>query len=86
MPLMSLAMAMVSLGLRLSYGALAGARVSLIGVLLVVSAGDLCVLLQHGLNGGDALLLVASLAYALYCTLLIIWLLRVPPLLLLYLQ
>ncbi|MFK8331123.1 DMT family transporter [Pseudomonas sp. BJa5] len=86
MPLMSLAMAIVSLGQRLSYGALAGALVSLIGVLLVVSAGDLSVLLQHGLNGGDALMLVATLAYALYSTLLKKWQLRLPPLLLLYLQ
>lgn len=86
MPLMALAMAIVSLGQRLSYGALVGALVSLAGVLLVVSAGDLRVLLQHGLNAGDALMLVATLAYALYSTLLKKWQLRLPPLLLLYLQ
>lgn len=86
MPLMSLALAIISLGQRLTYGALVGAVVSLVGVLLVVSAGDLGVLLQHGINGGDAMMLIATLAYALYSTLLKKWQLRLPPLLLLYLQ
>ncbi|MDD2060158.1 DMT family transporter [Pseudomonas sp. GD03860] len=86
MPLMSLAMAIISLGQRLTFGALLGALVSFVGVLVVVSAGDLGVLLQHGLNGGDALMLIATLAYALYSTLLKKWQLRLAPLLLLYLQ
>ncbi|MBM3106450.1 DMT family transporter [Pseudomonas sp. V1] len=86
MPLMSLAMAILSLGLRLTFGALIGALVSFIGVLVVVSGGDVGLLLQHGLNGGDALMLIATLAYALYSTLLKKWQLRLPPLLLLYLQ
>lgn len=86
MPLMSLAMAIISLGLRLTYGALIGALVSFFGVLVVVSAGDPALLLQHGVNGGDALMLIATLAYALYSTLLKKWQLRLPPLLLLYLQ
>jgi len=86
MPLMSLAMAIISLGLRLTFGALIGALVSFIGVLVVVSGGDLGLLLQHGLNSGDALMLIATLAYALYSTLLKKWQLRLAPLLLLYLQ
>jgi len=86
MPLMSLAMAIISLGQRLTFGALIGAVVSFVGVLVVVSAGDLRALLQHGVNGGDALMLIATLAYALYSTLLKKWQLRLPPLLLLYLQ
>ncbi|WP_136478374.1 DMT family transporter [Pseudomonas sp. DG56-2] len=86
MPLMSLAMAIISLGLRLTFGALIGAVVSFIGVLVVVSGGDLGLLLQHGLNSGDALMLIATLAYALYSTLLKKWQLRLAPLLLLYLQ
>jgi drug/metabolite transporter (DMT)-like permease len=86
MPLMSLALAIISLGQRLTFGALIGAVVSFIGVLVVVSAGDLGALLQHGVNGGDAMMLIATLAYALYSTLLKKWQLRLPPLLLLYLQ
>lgn len=86
MPLMSLALAIISLGQRLTYGALIGAVVSFVGVLLVVSAGNLAALLQHGVNGGDAMMLIATLAYALYSTLLKKWQLRLPALVLLYLQ
>jgi drug/metabolite transporter (DMT)-like permease len=42
--------------------------------------------LQHGVNLGDAMMLVATLAYAVYSTLLKKWQLRLPPLVLLYLQ
>ena len=86
MPLMSLAMAIVSLGQRLTAGALAGAVLSFAGVLVVVSSGSLGVLLEHGINLGDAMMLIATLAYAIYSTLLKKWQLRLPPLVLLYLQ
>lgn len=86
MPLMSLAMVIVSLGQRLTAGALAGALLSLTGVLVVVSSGSLGVLLEHGVNLGDAMMLIATLAYAIYSTLLKKWQLRLPPLVLLYLQ
>lgn len=86
MPLMSLAMAIISLGQRLTAGALAGALLSFAGVLVVVSSGSLGVLLEHGVNLGDAMMLVATLAYAIYSTLLKKWQLRLPPLVLLYLQ
>jgi len=86
MPLMSLAMAIVSLGQRLTAGALAGAVLSFGGVLVVVSSGSLSALLEHGVNLGDAMMLIATLAYAIYSTLLKKWQLRLPPLVLLYLQ
>ncbi|HEK1690307.1 TPA: DMT family transporter [Pseudomonas putida] len=86
MPLMSLALSIAWLGQRLSYGALTGAVVSFIGVLEVVSAGQPGILLEQGLNRGDLLMLVATLAYALYSFLLKKWQLRLPPLQLLYLQ
>ncbi len=86
MPLMSLAMAIISLGQRLTAGALVGAVLSFAGVLVVVSSGSLGALLQHGLNKGDAMMLIATLAYAIYSTLLKKWQLRLPPLVLLYLQ
>ena len=41
MPLMSLAMAIVSLGQRLTAGALTGAVLSFAGVLVVISSGNL---------------------------------------------
>ncbi|WP_426233262.1 DMT family transporter [Pseudomonas sp. TWP3-2] len=86
MPLMSLAMAIVSLGQRLTAGTLIGAVLSFAGVLVVVSSGSLGALLQHGVNLGDAMMLIATLAYAIYSTLLKKWQLRLPPLVLLYLQ
>ncbi|SEC91456.1 EamA-like transporter family protein [Pseudomonas saponiphila] len=86
MPLMSLAMAIAALGQRLTAGALVGAVLSFAGVLMVVSSGSLAALLQHGVNLGDAMMLVATLAYAVYSTLLKKWQLRLPPLVLLYLQ
>jgi len=86
MPLMSLAMAIISLGQRLTAGALVGAVLSFAGVLVVVSSGSLGALLQHGVNLGDAMMLIATLAYAIYSTLLKKWQLRLPPLVLLYLQ
>jgi drug/metabolite transporter (DMT)-like permease len=86
MPLMALTAAIISLGQRLTFGALTGAVLSFAGVLVVVSSGSLSVLLQHGLNLGDAMMLVATLAYAIYSTLLKKWQLRLPPLVLLYLQ
>ncbi|MDF0733800.1 DMT family transporter [Pseudomonas entomophila] len=86
MPLMSLALSIAWLGQRLTFGALLGAVVSFIGVLEVVSAGQPAALLQHGLNRGDLLMLVATFAYALYSCLLKKWQLRLPPLQLLYLQ
>ena len=86
MPLMALAMAIVSLGQRLTAGALGGALLSFAGVALVVSAGKPGTLLEHGVNLGDGMMLFATLAYALYSTLLKKWQLRLPPLQLLYLQ
>ena len=86
MPLMSLAMAIISLGQRLTAGALVGALLSFAGVLVVVSSGSLGTLLEHGVNLGDAMMLIATLAYAVYSTLLKKWQLRLPPLQLLYLQ
>ncbi|WP_053156111.1 DMT family transporter [Pseudomonas protegens] len=86
MPLMSLAMAIAALGQRLTAGALVGAVLSFAGVLVVVSSGSLAALLQHGVNLGDAMMLVATMAYAIYSTLLKKWQLRLPPLVLLYLQ
>ncbi|MFJ7882276.1 DMT family transporter [Pseudomonas sp. NPDC096917] len=86
MPLMVLTLSIISLGQRLTAGALVGAVLSFAGVLVVVSNGSLGVLLAHGLNLGDAMMLIATLAYAIYSTLLKKWQLRLPPLQMLYLQ
>lgn len=86
MPMMSLSMAIIALGQRLTMGAIVGAIFSFEGVLFVVSHGDLRNLAQQGVNMGDAMMLVATIAYALYSTLLKYWQMESPALQLLYLQ
>lgn len=85
-PVMTLGMSIARLGTALTAGALMGALVSFAGVLLVVSQGSWAVLVAHGVNLGDLMMLIATLAYATYSTLLKKWQLRMPPLQLLYLQ
>ena len=86
MPLMALGLSAAMLGVPLTRGALVGALISLVGVLLVVSDGDPARLLSQGVNLGDAMMVVATFAYAIYGVLFKRW---QPPLsmsLLLYLQ
>lgn len=86
MPLMSIGLASVLLRQRLHVGAVAGSLVSLLGVLLVITHGDLRALLHQGVGLGDGMMLVATLAYALYGVLLKKWQFRLPALQFLYLQ
>ncbi|MEE9102700.1 MULTISPECIES: DMT family transporter [Pseudomonas] len=86
MPLMSLALAALLLGHRMSVAALLGALVSLAGVLLVITQGNPHQLLSHGVNLGDGMMIVATLAYGVYGVLLKKWALPLPPLVMLYLQ
>ncbi|MBM3117477.1 DMT family transporter [Jeongeupia naejangsanensis] len=86
MPMMALALAIALLGQQLTLGAITGSVVSFAGVLIVVSGGSSAALLHHGVGSGDALMLIATLAYALYSVLLKKWQIQLPSLLLLYLQ
>lgn len=86
-PMMVLALSILLLGQRLTAGAVAGSLVSIMGVAVVVSSGDLGTLLKSGANMGDGLMLLAMLAYAVYVILLKRWGMKeVPALQLLYLQ
>lgn len=86
-PMMVLALSILLLGQRLTAGAVAGSLVSIAGVAVVVSSGDLDTLLKSGANMGDGLMLLAMLAYAVYVILLKRWGMKeVPALQLLYLQ
>jgi drug/metabolite transporter (DMT)-like permease len=86
-PMMVLALSIVLLGQRLTAGAVTGSLLSIAGVGVVVSSGDLPTLLRTGVNLGDGLMLLAMLAYAVYVILLKRWVMKeVPPLQLLYLQ
>ncbi|QDQ29410.1 DMT family transporter [Chitinimonas arctica] len=86
MPMMALALSIAMLGQQLTAGALAGAILSFAGVLIVVSEGSVGRLFAHGIGLGDALMLVANLAYALYSVLLKKWQLKIPATQLLYVQ
>ena len=85
-PIMTLVLSIACLGNRLTIGALLGAIISFTGVVVVVSAGDVVGLIKQGVNLGDAMVLVAVAAYAVYSTLLKKWQLCLPPLQLLYMQ
>ncbi|ARU03839.1 EamA family transporter [Comamonas serinivorans] len=71
-PMMVLGMA-VLLGQTLTTGALLGSVLAIVGVALVVSGGNLAELAASGLNRGDAMMLLAALAYAAYNILLKRW-------------
>ncbi|MCQ9470821.1 DMT family transporter [Pseudomonas alliivorans] len=85
-PVMALGLSIACLGTRLTWGALLGAMISFAGVIVVVAAGNLTGLIEQGMNRGDAIVLFAAAAYALYSMLLKKWQLRLPPLHLLYMQ
>lgn len=86
MPSLALILAVLMLGQLLTLSTLAGTAISFIGVLLVVSNGQVLQLLKNGLNLGDGLMLIAALSYSLYSTLLKRWQLGIPMLQMLYLQ
>lgn len=86
MPIMALVLSMLTLGQRLTYGALFGSVLSFIGVLWVVTAGDLMAITHSGINSGDGLMLLATLAYAVYSALLKRWQIPFSAIQLLYLQ
>lgn len=86
MPVMSLILAVLALGHRLTMGAVAGSLFSFIGVLIVITSGDLTSLAKQGIGGGDAMMLVATFAYAIYSTLLKKWQIPLPAMQLLYAQ
>lgn len=86
-PMMVLALSISLLGQRLTLGAVLGSLLSIMGVVVVVSNGDLAAPLQGGANWGDGLMLLAMLAYAIYVILLKRWHMPgVPKMQLLYLQ
>lgn len=65
-PMMVLALAVFMLGQPLTRGGTWGSLLAIAGVALVVSSGQPSRLLSEGLNRGDAMMLLAMLAYAVY--------------------
>ncbi|MES2958641.1 MAG: DMT family transporter [Pseudomonadota bacterium] len=73
-PLWMLAVGTLAFGQRAGWRQIAGALLSLAGVLLVVSRGSWALLSHVHLVAGDIYILVAALAWAVYS-----WLLAQPP-------
>jgi drug/metabolite transporter (DMT)-like permease len=86
LPLTTLTLAVIVLGDALTAGALAGGVLSIVGVLLVVGHGSFLHLADQGIGIGDAMMVAAMLAYAIYCVLLRKWQLPLAPLPSLYVQ
>ncbi|MGF1692074.1 DMT family transporter [Photobacterium kagoshimensis] len=72
-PLISMFISVPLLNSRLTPLAIVGAVLSLAGLILMLSHGDLSVLVNQGINKGDMLVLLAAFVYALYCVLLKRW-------------
>jgi len=85
-PIMTLILSIIFLRHVTNFGSVLGIVLSAIGVVIVVSRGDLLSLLQHGINLGDMLMLIAALAFALYGFFVHKWKLEIPLLQSVYIQ
>ncbi|MGR5078282.1 DMT family transporter [Photobacterium swingsii] len=72
-PLISMFISVPLLNSRLAPLAIVGAVLSLSGLILMLSHGDMSILIAQGINKGDMLVLLAAFVYALYCVLLKRW-------------
>jgi len=72
-PLIALALSRVFMGHPVRGASIAGAVISTVGVVAVVSQGDLARLAAQGLNRGDAIMLIGALAFAAYNVLMQRW-------------
>ncbi|MGF6417342.1 drug/metabolite transporter (DMT)-like permease [Stenotrophomonas sp. AN71] len=72
-PLIALALSRLFMGHPVRGAAIVGAVISTLGVVAVVSQGDLARLAAHGLNRGDAIMLIGALAFAAYNVLMQRW-------------
>ncbi len=79
MPLFGLFLAVPLLGNKLKKQALIGAVISLSGLVYMLSKGNPTNLLTNGIQHGDGLMFISSLAYALYSILLNKWKLPLKP-------
>ena len=77
-PLLTVLLSVVILRIAPTLGILLGSIISFIGLVWLVSQGDVMQLLSHGLGKGELLMLAASAAYALYGVLTRRWALPLP--------
>ncbi|OAN11284.1 multidrug DMT transporter [Photobacterium jeanii] len=72
-PLISMFISVPLLSQRLTPLAIVGAVLSLAGLVLMLSHGNISNLLAQGITKGDGMILLAAFVYALYCVLLKRW-------------
>ncbi len=86
MPLLTLLLSSLFLREPPTWGTLVGGVLSLLGLMILIGKGHPMQLFEHGVVFGDILMLLATLAYALYGVLLRKWALPIASWHLLYLQ
>jgi drug/metabolite transporter (DMT)-like permease len=86
MPLMAIILASMLFRTMPGINTVAGAVISLAGVLIVISGGHISQLISRGLNMGDGMMLLGAFAMAVYNVLLKRWHIEVPLSVSLYLQ
>ena len=77
-PLLTVGLSALLIGEPPTIGLIGGGVLSFVGLITLVSGGDLGRLLQNGVHPGDALMLLDALVYALYGVLLKRWSLPIP--------
>jgi drug/metabolite transporter (DMT)-like permease len=86
MPLLTMLLAAPILGTRPTWEVVVGALISFFGLAWLISGGDLSQLWQQGMGRGEAMMLLASLSYSLYCVLVKRWRIPLPTWESLYIQ
>lgn len=85
-PLMAIFLSVPLLGKPISLNGIIGGAISLIGLAYMLGKGDMLFFLSQSITQGDGLMVIASLAYALYCVLLKRWKMHLPNTILIYMQ
>lgn len=85
-PLLTIILASLMLRSWPGYSIFVGALISLSGVIIVISHGSVSQLVEHGMNKGDGMMLIAALSMATYNVLLKRWHINTPILVSLFCQ
>ncbi|MCY9803641.1 DMT family transporter [Vibrio scophthalmi] len=85
-PLIAIFISVPILGKPISRNSILGGIIALIGLAYMLGKGDMLFFLSQSVTTGDALMVVASVAYALYCVLLKRWKMNLPNTVSIYMQ
>lgn len=85
-PLIAIFISVPILGKPISRNSIMGGVIALVGLAYMLGKGDMLFFLSQSVTTGDALMVVASFAYALYCVLLKRWKMNLPNTVSIYVQ